>query len=137
MIEDATLFYDRFFKGAEQPNALLQGLAGLLREAPDHFDPMAASMLQVSVLKFITGTILESHKSFQNMAVTTHQGIRFPDFLRDLTGMDVAYVIFCFPKAQYPDIGLYLEAIPDMARFIDLFNDVFSSVHPTPISMLS
>ncbi|TQN63691.1 Alpha-cuprenene synthase COP6 [Colletotrichum shisoi] len=122
---EAQLFQTRFFNGETQPNAMLEGLAGLLREAPRFFDPVMANLLQISTLKFLTCNLLERHDGFRNMPVT-RSGVKFPDFLRDLSGINVAYAVFCFPKAQYPDVGQYLEAIPDMARFIDISNDVMS-----------
>ncbi|RFU75738.1 longiborneol synthase [Trichoderma arundinaceum] len=125
MVEEALLFHSRFFRGERQPNNLLEGIAILLREANDHFDSVLANMLQISVLKFLTSNLLERHDGFQNMVVT-RAGKQFPDFYRDMSGMNVAYAVFCYPKAQYPDVGAFLEAIPDMARFIDISNDVLS-----------
>ncbi|PTB75607.1 terpenoid synthase, partial [Trichoderma longibrachiatum ATCC 18648] len=125
MLEDALKFHARFFRGEPQGNNLLEGIAILLREADDHFDTVMANMLQISVLKFLTSNLLERHDGFQNMKVT-RAGIKFPDFYRDMSGMNVAYAVFCYPKAQYPDAAAYLEAIPDMARFIDISNDVLS-----------
>ncbi|KAK1529217.1 longiborneol synthase [Colletotrichum paranaense] len=125
-MDEAQHFQRRFLNGETQPNAMLEGLAGLLRQAPDIFDPVMASLLQISALKFMTCNLLERHDGFQNMKTTRGAGIKFPDFLRDLAGINVAYAVFCFPKAQYPDVSQYLEAIPDMARVIDISNDVFS-----------
>ena len=127
MMEEATLFHQRFFNGEKQPNNLLEGIATLLREAHDHYDPVLANQLQISVLKFLTSNLLERHNGFQNMRVTpAGAGVKFPDFYRDMSGMNVAYAVFCYPKDQYPDMGAFLEAIPDMARFIDISNDVLS-----------
>ncbi|KAF5250789.1 hypothetical protein FANTH_4061 [Fusarium anthophilum] len=125
MVEEALLFNERLLRGEPQPNSLLEGIAGLLREAHDHFDPVLANMLQISVLKFLTSNLLERHDGFQNMTIT-RAGHRFPDFYRDMSGMDQAYAVFCYPKAQYPDVGAFLEAIPDMANFINISNDVLS-----------
>ncbi|KAL6413310.1 longiborneol synthase [Ilyonectria robusta] len=125
MVEEALLFHQRFFRGEAQPNNLLEGIAGLIREAHDHFDPVLANMLQISVLKFLTSNLLERHDGFQNMSVT-RAGKKFPDFYRDMSGMDQAYAVFCYPKALYPDVGAFLEAIPDMANFINISNDVLS-----------
>ncbi|KAK1972291.1 longiborneol synthase [Colletotrichum sublineola] len=122
---EAQLFQERFFRGETQPNAMLEGLANLMREAPRWFDPVLANLLQISTLKFLTCNLLERHKGFLNMPVT-RAGVKFPDFVRDLSGINVAFAVFCFPKAQYPDVEQYLEAIPDMARFIDISNDVLS-----------
>lgn len=122
---EAQLFHQRFFKGETQPNNLLEGLATLLREAHDLFDPVMANLLQISALKFLTCNLLERHDGFQNLVVT-RAGEKFPDFIRDLSGINVAYAVFCYPKELYPDVGQYLEAIPDMARVIDISNDVMS-----------
>lgn len=125
MMEEALLFHQRFFRGESQPNSLLEGLADLIREAHDYFDPVLANLLQISVLKFLTSNLLERQDGFQNMTVS-QAGKRFPDFYRDLSGMNVAYAVFCYPKALYPDVAAFLEAIPDMAKFIDISNDVLS-----------
>lgn len=125
MVEEAQLFHHRLFSGEKQPNNLLEGIASLIREANDHFDPVIANMLQLSVLKFLTSNLLERHDGFQNMPITS-AGRKFPDFYRDMSGMNVAYAAFCYPKEMYPDVGQFLEAIPDMAKFIDISNDVLS-----------
>ncbi|KAK7416294.1 hypothetical protein QQZ08_012068 [Neonectria magnoliae] len=125
MVEEALLFQQRFFQGKTQPNNLLEGIASLIREAHVHFDPVMANLLQISVLKFLTSNSLERHDGFQNMSVTK-AGEQFPHFYRDMSGMNVAYSVFCYPKALYPDVGAFLEAIPDMAKFIDISNDVLS-----------
>ncbi|KAK7414583.1 hypothetical protein QQX98_006611 [Neonectria punicea] len=125
MVEEALLFQQRFFQGETQPNNLLEGIASLIREAHVHFDPVMANLLQISVLKFLTSNSLERHDGFQNMSVT-RAGEQFPHFYRDMSGMNVAYSVFCYPKALYPDVGAFLEAIPDMAKFIDISNDVLS-----------
>lgn len=125
MVEDALKFHERLFNGERQPNNLLEGIAELLRESPEHFDPVMSNQLQISVLKFLTSNLLERHEGFQNMRVT-RAGTKFPNFYRDMSGMNIAYAVFCYPKEQYPDAGAYLEAMPDMARFIDISNDVLS-----------
>lgn len=132
-MEEAVLFQPRFFRGESQPNMLLEGLADLLREAHDHFDPVLANLLQISVLKFLTSNLLERHEGFQNMTVS-QSGKRFPYFYRDLSGMNVAYVVFCYPKVLYPDVATFLEAIPEMAKFIDISNDVLSYVISAAVS---
>ena len=125
MVEEALHFQQRFFRGETQPNKLLDGIAQMIREADDHFDPVMAAMLQISVMKFLTSNLLERTDGFQNMRVT-RSGEKFPDFYRDMSGMNVAYAVFCYPSAIYPDVGAFLEAMPDMAKFIDISNDVIS-----------
>ncbi|KAK1494742.1 longiborneol synthase, partial [Colletotrichum tamarilloi] len=69
-MDEAQHFQRRFLNGETQPNAMLEGLAGLLRQAPDIFDPVMASLLQISALKFMTCNLLERHDGFQNMKTT-------------------------------------------------------------------
>jgi hypothetical protein len=125
MVKDAMLFHQRLFRGECQPNVLLEAIATLLKEANSHFDPVLANMLQISVLKFLTSNLLERHRGFQDMKMTRAGG-KFPGFYRDMSGMSIAYALFCYPKEQYPDIGAFLEALPDMAQFIDISNDILS-----------
>ncbi|KAF4454055.1 longiborneol synthase [Fusarium albosuccineum] len=125
MIDEARLFQQRFIRGEPQPTKLLEGIANMMRRAHDHFDSVLADLLQISVLKFLASNVLEQHDGFQR--VKAHQmGRNFPDFYRDMSGMSIAFAIFCYPKVLYPEINNFLEAIPDMARFIDLCNDVLS-----------
>ncbi|KAI0533684.1 longiborneol synthase [Xylaria digitata] len=115
MQEEAGCFHDRFFRGETQPNALLEGIAGLIREAPEHFDPVLSTLLQTSMLHFLTSNLLEQRSGFKNLRVTK-EGRKFPYYFRSMSGMDVLY----------PDIGFFIEAIPDMAEFINTSNDVLS-----------
>ncbi|KAF7529684.1 hypothetical protein G7054_g9753 [Neopestalotiopsis clavispora] len=102
MREASSQFHERFFRGETQPNALLNGIATMIREAPVHFDAVLATLLQHS------------------------DGAKFPYYFRAMSGMDIAYAIFCYPKALYTDIGCFIEAIPDMGIFINISNDVLS-----------
>jgi hypothetical protein len=125
MVDDALRFHDRLFKGERQPNALLEGLAKMIRESYDHFDPVLANMLQISLLVFLTSNLLERHPGFLKMPIT-RAGTEFPTFFRDMAGITVGYAVFCYPKKLYPDVELYLEAIPDIAKFFNHSNDVLS-----------
>ena len=49
MVEDALKFHERLFNGERQPNNLLEGIAELLRESPEHFDPVMSNQLQISL----------------------------------------------------------------------------------------
>ncbi|KAH7113515.1 longiborneol synthase [Dactylonectria macrodidyma] len=125
MVEEAGHFQQRFFQGKTQPNNLLEGIASMIREAHVHFDPVMANLVQISVLKFLTSNLLERHDGFQSMLITP-AGREFPNYYRDMSGMDQAYAVFCYPKALYPKVENFLEAIPAMANFINLSNDVLS-----------
>lgn len=125
MLEETLLFQARFFRGEAQPNALLEGLASIIREAHAHFDYVVANLLQASLLNFMTSNLLEKHDNFQNIPITG-LGKPFPEFCRELSGISVGYAVLAFPKSLYPDVGVFFEAIPDMANFISFVNDVLS-----------
>ncbi|KAI1325835.1 longiborneol synthase [Xylariaceae sp. FL0255] len=113
MVHEAQLFHQRLFRGETQGNPLLQALAAMILEAYDHFDAMLANMLQISILKFLTSNLMERHEGFQEMPITP-------------AGRHIAYAIFCYPKKLYPDVSAFLEALPDIARFTDISNDMLS-----------
>jgi hypothetical protein len=125
MVEEALLFHERLFQGKRQSNNLLEGLAKLIRESYDHFDPILANMLQISLLSFLTSNLLERHRGFVNMPIT-RAGKMFPDFFRDMSGITVGYAVFCYPKKLYPDVEIFLEALPDIAKFFNHASDVLS-----------
>lgn len=125
MREASSQFHERFFRGETQPNALLNGIATMIREATVYFDSVLATLLQHSVLNFITSNLLEQKEGFKTMDIT-QDGAKFPYYFRAMSGMDIAYAIFCYPKALYPNIGCFIEAIPDMGIFINISNDVLS-----------
>ncbi|KAI0549851.1 longiborneol synthase [Xylaria curta] len=125
MQEEAGHFHERFFHGKAQPNALLEGIAQIIREALEHFDPVLSTLMQTAILNFLTSNLLEQRGEFKNLRVTK-EGREFPYYFRDMSGVGIGYALFCYPKAIYPDIGRFVEAFPDMAMFINKSNDVLS-----------
>ncbi|CAN8100804.1 unnamed protein product [Discula destructiva] len=125
MRDDVELFQTRFARGEKQPNANLQGLSDILHEARDHFAPILSNLLVTSALNFVTSNLLEVHDEFKSME-RTRAGVMFPYYYRNMAGITEAYAVFTFPKALYPDMSCFLESIPDMALFINIFNDVVS-----------
>ncbi|RYP74262.1 hypothetical protein DL771_003083 [Monosporascus sp. 5C6A] len=123
--EDVNQFQQRFFSGEPQTLPVLHAMGELLREAYDHWDPVLANILVTSGLNFVTSNLLETREAFKMMPVTK-AGTSFPYYYRDLAGITEAYAIFGYPAAVYPEIHNFLEAIPDMALFINIFNDVVS-----------
>ncbi|KAK7943893.1 terpenoid synthase [Apiospora aurea] len=118
-------FQQRFLRGEEQPLPILRGLAAILREAYDHWDPVLANLLVKSSLDFVTANLLDADEGFRRMQVTA-AGVSFPYYFRHMSGITEAYAIFTYPSGQYPDLSQFLEAIPDIALFININNDVLS-----------
>lgn len=118
-------FQRRFFAGEEQPTLLLRAIAALLKETWNHWDPLMANLIVTSTLDCATSNLLDTRPEFQDMCVTK-AGTSFPYFFRNMSGLTTAYACFSYPKIAYPDIGLFLEALPDMALYVNIVNDVLS-----------
>ncbi|ROV95983.1 hypothetical protein VMCG_07951 [Cytospora schulzeri] len=130
-IDDAELkdevekFPERFFAGERQPNLVLQGYADILRSTHVTWDVVTANFIVLSSLEFINCNVLEDRAEFQTMT-PTGGGRRWPHYFRDREGVPEAYSYSTFPKEKYPEISMFLEAIPDMGRVLNLANDVLS-----------
>lgn len=84
-----------------------------------------ANLIVTSTLDCATSNLLDTRPEFQDMRVTK-AGTSFPYFFRNMSGLTTAYACFSYPKMLYPDIGLFLEALPDMALYVNIVNDVLS-----------
>ncbi|KAJ7156090.1 isoprenoid synthase domain-containing protein [Mycena crocata] len=125
MADDVAHFQERFYAGEKQPTLLLQGFAEVLRSTYDHFDNVVSNFIILSSLAFINSNVLETRPEFRAMKATKG-GVKWSYYFRDKEGLPEAYAYFTYPKALYPDIGEFLEAIPDMGIFINLTNDILS-----------
>lgn len=124
---ELVLFQSRFYTCHPQPTPLLECFAETLRNTYKFWDPVAANFIVLSALAFINANILETRQEFRAMTLSA-AGANWPYHFRNVEGLPEVYTYFMFPKASYPDIGVYLQAVPDMGRFINLTNDILSYV---------
>lgn len=122
---DLAHFQARFYTGQPQPSLLLDHFAQTLRNTYRHYDPVVANTIVLSALAFVNSNALESRREFQEL-VPSQAAASWPYYFRDKEGLPDTYSGFIFPKALYPDIGSFLQATPDMGRFINLTNDILS-----------
>ncbi|KAI2775986.1 terpenoid synthase [Daldinia loculata] len=123
--EDFEPFHERFASGKPQPTILLEAWAGIIRSAFDYWDPMAANFIVAASLDFHNACVLEARSELRCL-VRTKGGHSLAWYMRSKSGVADAYAYFTFPKAIYPDISCFLEAIPDMSAYFCLANDVLS-----------
>nr|WRP99004.1 terpene cyclase [Fusarium sp. HZ-2024a] len=123
--EELASFQDRFQKGEPQPSALLSCFAKNLQHMSAHFEPLATNFIVLSSLQFVNATLLERRAEFQNLQHCA-EASRWPDYMRDRSGVPEAFAYFNFPKDQCPDIGAYIQGIPDMMTYINYANDILS-----------
>lgn len=125
MADEVEGYQRRFVSGEEQPTPLLRAAAGLMRETWDHWDPLLANLIVTSTVDGVTSNLIDTRPEFQDLVVTK-AGTAFPYFFRNMSGLTTAYACFTYPKAHRPDLGMFLEALPDMALYINIVNDVLS-----------
>ncbi|KAI0869874.1 isoprenoid synthase domain-containing protein [Hypoxylon argillaceum] len=117
-------FMIRFQTGLEQVTLLAQAWADYLRLSYKYYSPIVANFIVTSSLNFTNANALEGSE-LPFMSRTTG-GKNWPYYLRDKDGLSEAYVWMTFPKELYPDISSYMEAIPDMNKYISFTNDILS-----------
>lgn len=115
----------RFFSGEQQPTPLLRAAAALMKETWSHWDPLLANLIVTSTVDGVTSNLLDTRAEFHDL-ITTRAGTAFPYFFRNMSGLTTAYACFTYPQNFQPDLGMFLEAIPDMALYINIVNDVLS-----------
>ncbi|KAM0811071.1 putative Alpha-cuprenene synthase COP6 [Seiridium cardinale] len=118
-------FQRRFTAGEEQPTLVLRAWADIINECYSYYDPLSANLIVTSSLYFTTMTNLDHRKEFQGRLPAKHAQ-DYPLYIRDRSGIGEAFALFTFPKAQFPDLSEYLEAVPSMIAYIGFTNDILS-----------
>lgn len=106
---------------------LLGCFADVLRATYAFWDPVVANFIVLSALAFVSANALAARREFRDM-VPARAGKRWAYHFRNIEGLPEVYTYFTFPAARCPDVGAYLQAVPDMGRFINLTNDILSYV---------
>lgn len=122
---DLPQFQARFSTGQPQPSLLLEHFAQTLRNTYKYYDPVVANFIVLSALAFVNANTLETRREFQELK-PLEAGASWPYYFRDKEGLPEVYAYFIFPRVLYPDIGSFLQSIPDMGRCINLTNDILS-----------
>jgi len=128
--DDLASFQTRFQRGEAQPSALLARFAESLQDMSTHFEPLVANFIVLSSLQFVNATLLERRGEFHGLK-HCREASGWPDYVRDRSGVPEAFAYFIFPREECPDIGAYMQGIPDMMKYINYANDVLSYVPST------
>lgn len=124
-LPDIERFYEHFANGKPQPTPLLECFAEKLRGMFKYWDPVPASGIVSSSISFVNGCAMEIRFDMENMT-PTKGGLKYSWYLRERSGIGEAFSFFVFPKAKYPDISCFIEAIPDLSVYTCLCNDILS-----------
>lgn len=125
--EDLVGFQTRFQKGEPQPSALLTCFAQSLQAMSLYFEPLVANFIVLSSLQFVNATLLERRGELHGLR-HCREASGWPDYVRNKSGVSEAYAYFIFPREQCPDIGAYMQGMPDMMTYINYTNDILSYV---------
>ncbi|KAH8898292.1 terpenoid synthase [Thozetella sp. PMI_491] len=117
-------FVRRFHQGLRHSEPLAQAFASHLSQTYDYFDLPAANFIVNSALNFANATALSGPQLAKMTRTTGGEG--WPYYLREKDGLTEVYIWFTFPISLYPEVSLFMEAVPDMTKFILLANDVLS-----------
>ncbi|KAK6720728.1 Longiborneol synthase clm1 [Fusarium graminearum] len=127
IIDDVQLFEQRFILGEEQPTVLLRAFADQLKLTYKLYHPLVANLILCSSLNLLTSTSLVARKGIKEKGDHPSKGGNyFAWYIRERDGVGEAYSWFTFPKRQFPNLDIPIEAIEDMTRFIAYLNDVLS-----------
>ena len=123
-------FQEDFFRRRISENALLASFQQNLLDMYNWWDPIAANLITISALDFITGLLMEEDPAYQVMQLSD-AALAWPDFLRRQTGSAVAYACMLFPMDSCPDTSTYIQVVEDMAYIVNILNDLLSCVLPS------
>lgn len=127
MPEAIAQFQRRMISGEHQLDPVLDQFPRVLGNLYKHWDPVAANCMVCATLEFISGNGMEGKKEISAMA-PSKDAVTWPRFLRAKTGAAPGYSWTVFPIRYHSDMSVYVQAIPDMDDFINLVNDILSSV---------
>ncbi|KAH9846555.1 Trichodiene synthase-domain-containing protein [Lenzites betulinus] len=124
-IESAALdaFMERFYSCTPQQHRHLDHMVDILRRMPDYFSSYGAKTIIQGTVEFINVNALES--TTQHLPLSP-DAMGYVTARRMKNGVADPYAAFIFPKADFPDATTWIQALPEMAVFIDWANDVFS-----------
>ncbi|KAH7886510.1 isoprenoid synthase domain-containing protein [Phlebopus sp. FC_14] len=115
------LFNERFLRGVKHGDKIMDAFAELLLDLASRYHRVAANIMITSTLNGVTALLLEYET--QGMAVSSY-AYNYPTFCRVMSGASEAYALLAFP-ADIP-MDSYIQALPDLAAFVDNTNDVLS-----------
>ncbi|KJA17818.1 hypothetical protein HYPSUDRAFT_205915 [Hypholoma sublateritium FD-334 SS-4] len=115
------VFMERFVRGEKQADPLLDGLAHILQELPDHFEPVVAGIILTATLNLVNASTLEFQT--QGMEVS-HHAEGYPGFSRQMSGSSETYALMAFPR--HISVQNYIQCVPEATLYVAYGNDVLS-----------
>ena len=113
----------RLLTGKPQLHPLIDQLIKALGELYLYYDSLAADAITASFLGFIFTCDIEPRPDY--LATPRHPaGLNWANYIRTRNGLGEPLAWLAFTKEENPNILTYVQAVPDIAHFIDYLNDV-------------
>jgi hypothetical protein len=122
-------FQHRWLSGQPQMHPMLDRFAQCLKDMRNFWDPLCADMMATVTFSFLHGNILENRADISQIKLRG-PSILWPNWIRAMAGVATPLSLFIFPKSVCDDASKFLQAVPEIDRFIDYSNDVLSYVLP-------
>lgn len=119
-------FVPRFYSQEEQHNTLARGWDYHLRLCHRYFSQKAANFIITASLSFTNVNALAGCEVPRMARTAGFDGSTWAKFMRIKDGVGEVYGWFTFPKALYPDMSQFMEAVPDIESYVDIVNDILS-----------
>ncbi|KAI0714027.1 terpenoid synthase [Cerioporus squamosus] len=116
-------FTGRFAMGKEQPNPVLNRLAGLLRQSHELWTQYGADAIIAGTLDAVTAMYIEY--TAQDLVIKP-SATRFPYYLRTRAGIGPPFIHFVFMQSWRPTPESYLQLLPYMEHWTLGTNDILS-----------
>ncbi|KAF9465961.1 isoprenoid synthase domain-containing protein [Collybia nuda] len=116
-------FQERFLRRMPQLNPVLEALVEVLMRIYELYDLPTANSILSATFNFVNSTCIEPE--IETLPLTRGL-VRFPWFLRDQTGVAIAFALLLFPKSKNIGVTDYIQALSDMNFWISVTNDILS-----------
>ncbi|XP_006462246.1 hypothetical protein AGABI2DRAFT_119105 [Agaricus bisporus var. bisporus H97] len=120
-VDGIARFMERYQRGERHPTDILNNLADLLAETGTYFDPVATNLIMCATFSFMNAMVIENITA--GMKIPS-QAKRYPDCLRQFSGISKAYAAFIFRPSV--SAAQYIHALPELEDIINYVNDIAS-----------
>ncbi|KAH9840017.1 isoprenoid synthase domain-containing protein [Rhodofomes roseus] len=119
-------FHHRLCVGSMQYDTGVMGrLMQTLSAMWPFYPEFSATSIFTSVTRVVNGCMLEQISGKPGI-VSSSDALPFIAYRRDMSGLGEAFAYFIWDKKNFPDVELYIQAIPDICWFLCYINDILS-----------
>ncbi|PCH34391.1 terpenoid synthase [Wolfiporia cocos MD-104 SS10] len=111
------------FGTVQKESGLFNKFNKILQSMWGHYPTFTANTIYASALRFVNAAILE--KESAGTALSS-DSLPYVEYKRSMTATTEAYACFIWEKSKFPDVKVYMQAIPDVTLYVSYVNDILS-----------